>query len=212
MRINPATGRLLPPDHALTAAQSEQRDLLAARAGLAIADLDARMAALALLSAPPPVEVRAATTADLNRARRTVTVIAAPYEQPTQVIYRGQQWTEVFQRGAFTGLDATTATVRVNRGHDKQRTVGKALRFDPDSRVGLIAEIRIAPTPLGDETLALAAEDMLSASVGFGVLPGGEQLDHRTRTRRITAATLDHIALVESPAYPGAGIVAVAAG
>lgn len=209
MRVNPATGRLLIPDHQRRAAAAERLDLAAARAACLIADIDARMAALALL-ADTRVDVRAATATDINATSRIITVIAAPYEQETTVIFRGQPWTEVFTRGAFAGLDADTARVRVNRGHDKQRTVGKVIRFDPDNRAGLIAEIRIARTPLGDETLALAAEDMLSASVGFGVHPGGERLDHRTRTRRVTAAWLDHIGLVEQPAYPGAGVIAVA--
>ncbi len=44
---------------------------------------------------------------------------------------------------------------------------GKVTRFDTRSAVGLVAEIKIAGTPRGDETLQLASEDMLSASIGF---------------------------------------------
>ena len=50
---------------------------------------------------------------------------------------------------------------------------------------------------------------MLSASVGFGVHPGGEQLDRFTRTRRVTHGYLDHIALVQAAAYDAAQVLAV---
>ena len=42
---------------------------------------------------------------------------------------------------------------------------------------------------------------MLSASIGFAVPPGGEILDRFNRTRTITRAFLDHLALVQAAAY-----------
>ena len=42
---------------------------------------------------------------------------------------------------------------------------------------------------------------MLSASIGFGVPQGGEILDRFNRTRTITRAFLDHLALVQAAAY-----------
>ncbi len=140
---------------------------------------------------------------------RIVSVIVVPYEEPALVPYAGEVWEEVFSRGAFANLDLQR-TVRVNRGHDTSRTVGKVVRFDLTDPRGLDADIRIAATPLGDETLALADEDMLSASVGFGVNPHtGLILNRAARTRRIIEAVVDHIALVESPAYAGAKVLAV---
>ncbi len=140
---------------------------------------------------------------------RIVSVIVVPYEEPALVPYAGEVWEEVFSRGAFANLDLQR-TVRVNRGHDTSRTVGKVVRFDLTDRRGLVADIRIAATPLADETLTLADEDMLSASVGFGVNPRtGLILNRATRTRRIIDAVVDHIALVESPAYVGAKVLAV---
>ena len=50
---------------------------------------------------------------------------------------------------------------------------------------GLIGEISIAATLLGDDTLALCAEDCLSASVAFSVPHNGERLDTRARLRRV---------------------------
>ena len=68
---------------------------------------------------------------------------------------------------------------------------------------------RIAKTALGDETLALADEDCLGASVGFAVAGGGQELDRVNRRRRIKKAFLDHLAFVPDPAYSGAGVLSV---
>lgn len=209
MRFNPATGRLMFPDP-LHALERERIQLAKHNVELAMIDLDVRVAATKLLAKPQPaVEVRSAAATAVDTAARTITVVAVPYEQPAQVPYRGTVWTEVFERGAFDGIEQQRQ-VRVNRDHDKSRTVGKVTRFDARDRRGLIAEIRIASTVLGDETLALAAEDMLSASVGFMTSTAGVHLNPATRTRRVRRATLDHLSLVESPAYDGAHVVGVA--
>lgn len=210
-----ATGRPTFPDLAMNAAIRERSDLLRTQVDLSIADIDTRLAALKLLYGRPnhqrhPVEIREASEATVDSTRRIITVIAVPYESPAQVQYRQEWWQEIFARHAFHGIDADPNQVRVNRDHDRTRTVGKVVRFDPNHPTGLLAEIRIAETQLGDETLALAAEDMLSASVGFGVYPGGHDLDRRTMTRRINRAFLNHLSLVEQPAYDGAKVVGVA--
>ncbi|WCS20144.1 HK97 family phage prohead protease [Mycobacterium marinum] len=156
------------------------------------------------------VETRTAPAADVDTRSRIITVIAVPYESPAEVAWRSEIWTEIFSRGAFTGVEPQAGRIRVNRDHNRSRTVGKVVRFDPNAQAGLIADIRIAPTALGDETLALAADDCLSASVGFAVPAGGARVDKRTMTRRINTAILDHVALVESPAYAGASVQGVA--
>ena len=76
---------------------------------------------------------------------------------------------------------------------------------------GLVTALKIAKTPLGDETLALAEEGMVRASVGFGVRLRDQLLDRNTMSRRIRKAFIDHIALVESPAYVGAEVLSVRA-
>lgn len=141
--------------------------------------------------------------------QRLITVIAVPYEQPTQVEYRSEIWNELFERGSLDGVTGAPHRVRVNRDHNKSRTIGKVVQFDPDHPEGLVAEVRVAKTPLGDETLALASEDMLSASVGFGVRPSDQSLDRKTMTRRIKRAYMDHLSFVESPAYQGAQVLSV---
>lgn len=65
----------------------------------------------------------------------------------------------------------------------------------------------MANTPLGNETLELASEDMVSGSVGFGVRGSDQVLDKPYR--RIKKAFLDHIAFVAAPAYAGARVLAV---
>lgn len=158
---------------------------------------------------PPraPVEFRDAGVAAVNFAQRIIEVIAVPYDQETPVIYRGEVWEESFQRGAFDGLEKRPGRVRANRDHDVSRTVGKVLNFWPTRDEGLVAEVRVAQTPLGDETLELANEDCLSASVGFGVR-GSDQLLNRPK-RRIIRAFVDHLAFTPAPAYEGAQVLAV---
>jgi phage head maturation protease len=157
------------------------------------------------------IEIRATALAvgDVNMRQRIVTLIAVPYDQPAEIGFRGEVWKESFSRSAFDGIEKRPNRVRVNREHVRGDTVGKAIAFYPDRDEGLVADLKIAKTLRGDDTLALAEDDCLSASVGFGVLPANQLLDRYTRTRRINKAWLDHIALVEDPAYVGADVLAV---
>ena len=91
--------------------------------------------------------------------------------------------------------------VKVNRDRDYQRTIGRAVGLHPSRTEGLVAELRIAKTALGDETLALADDHSLEGSVGFAVMPGGERwLEGRSR-RRLERLFLEHIAMVPEGAY-----------
>jgi HK97 family phage prohead protease len=158
----------------------------------------------------PALEFRAATVSGVNFDQRIITLLAVPYDEEATIEYRGETWLETFLRGAFDGVEKSTRQVRANRDHDKGKTVGKALNFWPSREEGLVADIRIAPTVLGDETLTLADEDMLSPSVGFGVR-GSDQILERPY-RKIKRAFLDHVSFVETPAYPGAKVLAVREG
>lgn len=165
----------------------------------------------AIIKPLAPIEYRyAGVRVDgVDFSQRLITVIAVPYEQRTKVEYRSEIWDEYFLRGSLDGVVSAPHRVRVNRDHNKTRTVGKATQFWPDRAEGFVAEVRIAKTALGDETLALADEDCLSSSVGFGCFPQDQELDRRTMTRCIKKAYLDHIAFVESPAYSGAKVLDV---
>ncbi|OHU48902.1 HK97 family phage prohead protease [Mycobacteroides chelonae] len=150
----------------------------------------------------------AAELIGVEQDKRIITVIAVPYDEPARVAIDGQLWTETFDRSAFRGLTAAE-TVRVNRDHASAAVVGKVVGVNPSDPRGLITELRIARTVLGDETLALADDDCLSASIGFQIRPDGEIRNSRARTRRVTRARLDHVSLVADPAYTGAKVLSV---
>lgn len=156
------------------------------------------------------VEMRSATLGDVDARQRLIDMVSVPWDQEGEIAWRGQPWREVFRRGAFNGLEDHAGRVPVNRQHVAGMTVGKSVSHDPYSELGLVSRIKIARTPLGDETLQLAEEDMLSPSVGFVVRnPSDQRLNNRTRLREVVRAFLDHIALVESPAYQGAQVLSV---
>ena len=158
------------------------------------------------------IELRSAgaEVLNVNWADRLITVIAVPYEQPALVEYGGEVWEEVFAPGAFAGLDGTDPErIRVNREHSRADAIGKAVRFDTRDprRSGSRHQdcqhcTRRGHPRTGGRKYALA-------SVGFGVTRRGQVLDRARRTRRVTSATLDHIALVQAPAYDGAQVLAV---
>ena len=157
--------------------------------------------------APPGrLEYRSASTLDVHG--RTVEVLAMPAEQEALVGYQGRMVKEVISRGAFAGNEKRAHRIRVNRDHDLTRTVGKVTTLDPYHEAGLIAEVKIARTELGDETLALIEDDVLDVSAGFLPLPDGEVWETRNR-RRIVKAYLGHLALTPDPAYESARVLAV---
>lgn len=169
------------------------------------------------------IETRSAdvTVDGVNTSERIITVIAAPYEQAAQVPFRGGVWNELFTRSAFNGFDplkpgarqipATSSLTIPNPNHEKGHLVGRVIRAFPDDPRGLITEVKIAKTTTGDETLELANDNSISASVGFMVKdPKRDQhLDPYSRTRKISRAFLHHLAFVAEPAYDGAQILSV---
>ena len=72
-----------------------------------------------------------------------------------------------------------------------------------------MAEVRISQTLLGDETLALAADGVLAASVGFAARARDQVFDRASKARRIMKAFVDHLALTATPVYAGADILSV---
>jgi HK97 family phage prohead protease len=155
-----------------------------------------------------PLEYRTATQTCVNYAKRLVELVVMPYETETVVEHEGRMVREVISRGAFDGIERRANRVRVNRDHDITRTVGRALSFYPSRDEGLVAELRIAQTELGDETLALADEGILDASAGFMPMPDGETWPDRN-LRRVDKAWLAHIAMTPDPAYETARVLSV---
>jgi phage head maturation protease len=150
-----------------------------------------------------PIEFRSVSDFEVRWADRTIELVAMPYDTDAAVMVHGRPCIESCAPGSFDGVERRANRVKVNRDHDLERTVGRACALHPSRTEGLVAEWRIARTPLGDETLALADDQSLEASVGFAVMPGGERwLEMRSR-RRVTKAFLDHIAMVPEGAYEG---------
>jgi HK97 family phage prohead protease len=154
------------------------------------------------------LRIRSAETIGVSFPKRTIELIVTPYETEASVPYNGRIVTEIFSRGAYDGIERRANRVRVNRDHARERTVGRALAFHPTREEGLVAELRIAQTELGDETLTLADEGILDASAGYLPMPGGEKWETRNRVR-VLKAWLGHIALTPDPAYESARVLAV---
>lgn len=159
---------------------------------------------------PPPgsIEHRSAELVNVDERQRIVTLIVMPYEKQTVVAHEGRVVREIVSRGAFDGIERRANRIRVNRDHDVTRTVGRALTFHPNRQEGLVADLRIARTELGDETLALAEEGILDASAGFVPMAGGEKWEGRS-LRRLSKIFLAHIAMTPDPAYQEARVLAV---
>jgi len=155
------------------------------------------------------LEYRTASQVGIDWPTRTITLIVMPYESPTEVFHKGRVVTEVCSRGAYDGIEKRPNRVAVNRDHDLHRTVGRAVTFFPSREEGLVAEVRISKSVLGDETLALADDDVLDSSAGFGVSPGGETWEQSRTVRRLNKVWLDHIAMTPDPAYLGAKVLSV---
>ena len=151
-----------------------------------------------------PIELRASSVAGVNFAQRIIEIVAMPYGETAVVEYRGELWNESFEPGAFDGIEKRPNRVRANRDHDKTRTVGKVVKFWPSRKEGLVAEVRISQTLLGDETLALTDDEVLGASVGFGVRGRDQELDRATHRRRVMRAFMDHLAFTPDPSYTSA--------
>ena len=160
-----------------------------------------------------PELYRAATIADVTKSRREISVVAVPYDEETVIHDRTPPYVESFAPSAFTGVQRRItgrSKVTVNREHDPARTVGKVAALEPNHRDGLHATLRLTRDhPLADETLALALDDVLSASISFSPMVNGAEWSDDASRVRISRAYLRHIALVAEPAYEGATILAV---
>lgn len=152
------------------------------------------------------IEYRTASNVEVRHAQRLIDIIAVPYDEVAEVNIRGRWVSESIAPGAFTGVHGD---VTVNRTHDLERPLGRVASFHPQDPRGLRTELKISRTRDGDDVLELAADGLLSPSVGFQVLPGGEEWSMDRRSRRVTKARLVHIGMTGDPAYVGAKVLAV---
>lgn len=158
------------------------------------------------------VFLRDSSLAGVDVKQRLIDLVAVPWDEEAEVAWRGTVWREVFRRGAFDGIENHAGRIAVNREHVIGDTIGKVVKLDPYSDQGLLARVKVAQTLRGDETLALADEDMISASVSYFIKrPSDVQAMPRNRRREVRRAFLEHLAMVEAPAFKGARVLAVRA-
>lgn len=174
------------------------------------------MTDLADIEAPPraPVEWRTAgVLGDVHHKERVIECIVVPYDDETLAPWppdtRDRLIRESVAPGTFDGVERRAGSVRANRDHDKGRTFGRAVQLHASRTEGLVAEVRASRTPIGDETLELAADGVLDVSVGMAPMPDGQVWTENRTRRRITRAYLDHIAFCAEPAYLGAQVLDV---
>ena len=154
-----------------------------------------------------PVEIRSATLTSVDFEERVIEILAVPYDEEAVVPYAGQMLVETVAPGAFDGIETRAEHVSANRDHNYERTFGKVVSYRTDDPAGLRATIYVSDTPLGSETLRLAADGVLKPSVGMLFRRSDQVL--KKGSRRIKRAFLDHVSLVPNPAYRGAGVLAV---
>jgi HK97 family phage prohead protease len=153
------------------------------------------------------IEFRKAQTGAVDFAQRTIEVRVIPYDEEIDVEFQGKPMRERVDPGSFDNIDPSSTRITVNRDHDYGRTVGRIveLREEPTGAVGVT---KISNTLLGDETLQLADDRVLGASVGMMVARSGMEI--RNGLRRIFRIdVLDHVALLPNPAYAGAEVLDV---
>jgi uncharacterized protein len=131
-----------------------------------------------------------------------------PWNVEARVLDRGRLVVETFERGALQGNDPARVPLTVTH-NNQQLPIGRTLTIEErdDAAWG---EWKVSKTAAGDEVLELVADQVgLGLSIGFRELVGGSRWSPDRRRVVRTRAELDHIAIVRSPAYVGAGVVGV---
>ena len=142
---------------------------------------------------------------------RMVEIVVIPYDSPAPVSFDGRDVQERIARGAFDGVERRPNRIPANRDHDNRRLVGRAMTMHPRRQQGLVADIRISQTSLGDETLELCRDGVLAASAGFLPDINGIQWDDPPdcTSYTITSAWLDHVAFTPNPAHAGTDVLSI---
>lgn len=133
-----------------------------------------------------------------GNVKRTITGVAVPYGVSATV----SDGTSV--RFAPGALPVEGKAPKLFMYHDATQPVGVVTERVDDPQVGMLFAARIAPTPLGDEALTLAAEGVLDA-VSVGVTPTKWSYDDEG-TMVVTAAVWQELSLVPIPAFAGATV------
>ena len=141
---------------------------------------------------------------------RTLVGPLLPWGVEARVADRGRLVTETFERGALDGTDPATIPLTATHPRDAGTLpIGRTMAIE-DRADAAWGAWRVSDTMIGNEVLALARDGVpLGLSIGFAEVPGGNRWSaDRQRVTR-TRAELDHIAVVRTPAYLGAGVAGV---
>ncbi len=144
---------------------------------------------------------------------RTVTGIAVPFDQPTEIHEPFNSYREVFRCGAFTRTLAERGAERVKLlalHNGRNLPLGRLSTAREVNGTGLVIEARVSKTQAGDEALELVRDGALDAfSIGFVPMPNGSRWNRdRTEVERVEVR-LQEVSLVPFPAYAGAAITGV---
>lgn len=157
------------------------------------------------------LKYRAAQIDDVAFGKREITLVAVPYNQEAVINdWGGETYKEKFVPGAFNGIESRTRQITLNRDHSRERVVGVAKAFDTKSERGLITTMKVSDTPLGTESLQLAADGVLRSSIAFSAR--SQDMTVKDGVRSIFRAFLIHVALTPEPAYEGAEVIDVRTG
>jgi len=143
-----------------------------------------------------------AATLEVRDDGRTLVGVAVPYGVETRI----GRYVESFAPCAFAGAGTHTLTAQHPRD-GAELPIGHSVQLR-DQADGLHGAWHVSDTDTGNQVLTLVRDGVpLGLSIGF--VPDRDQWNRdRTRVVRVRA-TLDHVAVVRAPAYPGARIAAV---
>jgi uncharacterized protein len=133
-----------------------------------------------------------------------------PWQTPARVLDRGRLVVEEFARGALAGTDPGRIVLTARHPRDAaELPIGRLVELDERDDAAWMAA-RVSKTAAGDEVLELARDGVpLGLSIGFREVDGGSRWSPDRRRVVRTRAELDHLAIVRTPAYVGAGVVGV---
>jgi HK97 family phage prohead protease len=141
---------------------------------------------------------------------RTLHGPVVPWGVEARVLDRNRLVVETFQRGALADVDPGRIPLTATHPRDNQLLpIGVTVELEERDDAAWGAW-RVSDTAIGNEVLSLAADNVpLGLSIGFREVPGGSRWSADRRRVVRTRALLDHVAVVRTPAYVGAGVVGV---
>jgi HK97 family phage prohead protease len=148
---------------------------------------------------------------DVDPTRRLIDLRVVRYDTPYDVEDWMGAYAETYVRGVFDDSlepDRKYRAIKLTRDHSPARVVGRMIGYQDDGRE-LLATLSVSRTVLGDETLELARDEVLAASLGAQLVDGGSLWSDDHKAVRHERLRLREIALTPFPALDDAGVLAV---